>query len=696
MKKESRPYHSTTKTSLTNSFFKGLLLLALLLFGKGYSTILWAQTGYFIQGEQEQGDVELINRGETFRGFKLHPVTGMPYESDVDTIALDYYKRTTVEGKGLAVGYNGNLIGPRHFKTYFDRTYPINPFIFGDTYQGLLYAQPSIRFYDTRSPYTNMLYQRNGSANQREEELDMTMALNIGKPISLGGDFNYTLSRGQYIGNLSQGVSYRLFGSLSLPRYELYASAGNNYLRMNENGGIKNDDYINNPMGLGGGRSNLQSIEIPVRFPSGVGNTFFVGHILAAHRFNIGSERSFRKDSRLPNGKIAQQDTTLFVPVGSISHRFSYDRGVRLYIGKHSHLDTIYKRAYPYLWEGRSSRQTDTLMVLPFDSIRMTQITNTVALSLREGFRPWMKFGLTAYARLENRSFFQRDTLSSNRNIHEFSTFVGGRIERKTGKGLNFDAGGEIAVLGSNIGALHIDGTVQTAFQIGSIPVGIGAHGALHIDRPPYLMRHHHGSFFRWDQEFAYTRRLLLGGTLSAPKWGTDISLHSATIGNQIYIAPDGFPRQYTQPLQIMEGRLRHQYHWGFIGWQMEGSYQISSNQQVMPLPQLSAYASLYLHFYVAKVMRTQIGADCYYHTLYHAPYYEPATQQFVNQRDVLVGNYPMLNFFANFKVRRVRFFLMMHNATELFLQPAKRFSLAHYPINPMTLRLGINFDFNN
>lgn len=675
---------------------KSMLLLCLLLLGQTYGSFAWGQTGYFIEGEKERGDVELINRGNTFRGFKLHPITGMPYESNVDTIALDYYRTTIVEGKGLAMGYNGNLIGPRHFKTYFDRDYPSNPFIFGSAYQGILYAAPSIRFYDTQSPYTNMLYQRNGAANQREEELDMTMALNIGKPIALGGDFNYTLSRGQYIGNLSQGISYRLFGSISLPRYELYASAGNNYLRMSENGGVKNDEHINNPSGFGGGRSNLQSIEIPVRFPNGVGNTLFVGHVFASHRFNMGSYRSFRSGERLPDGKTTQQDTTLFVPVGSISHRFSYDRGTRLYIGKNNGLDTIYKRTYPYLWEEKSSLKTDTLMILPFDSIRMTQISNTVALSLREGFRPWMKFGLTAYARLENRTFFQRDTLSTNRNTHEFSTFIGGRIERKSGTGLNFDAGGEIAVLGSDIGALHLDGKIQSTFKVGTIPVGITATGSLHIDRPPYLLRHHHGTFFRWDQEFAYTRRLLFGGMLSAPKWGTDISVHSATIGNQIYIAPDGFPQQYNQPLQIMEGRLRHKYHWGFLGWQMEGSYQLSSHQEVMPLPQLSAYASLYLHFYVAKVMRTQIGADCYYHTMYHAPYYEPATQQFINQRDVLVGNYPMINFFANFKLRRVRFFLMMHNATELFLQPSKRFSLAHYPINPMTLRLGINFDFNN
>lgn len=681
---------------IQSSIAMGFLLLVLLLLEQGSRASLQAQTGYFIEGEAEEGDVELINRGETFRGFRLHSITGMPYESDVDTIALDYYRTTIVEGKGLAIGYNGNLIGPRHSKTFFDRGIAPQPFIFGAPYRGILYNTSSLRFYNTQSPYTNMLYQRNGASNQREEELDMTMALNIGKPISLGGDFNYTLSRGQYIGNLSQGVSYRLFGSLSLPRYELYVSAGNNYLRMNENGGIKDDEYINNPSGYGGGRSNLQSIEIPVRYPNGVGNTLFVGHVFAAHRFNMGSNRSFKSGSKLPNGKVTHQDTTLFVPVGSISHRFAYDRGVRLYKGGYSELQSVYQRSYPYIWEGKSSRQQDTLMVLPFDSIRMTQISNTLALSLREGFRPWMKFGLTAYARLENRTFFQRDSIPGQ-NVHrEFSTFVGGRIERTTGKGLNFDAGGEVALLGSNIGALHLDGSIRTALKIGKIPFGVDADFGFYIDRPPYLLRHHHGTFFRWDQEFAYTQRLSFGGTLSAPQWGTSVSLNSATLGNHIYIKPDGFPQQHDQPLQILEGRLRHKYHWGILGWQLEGSYQISSNQEVMPLPSLSAYGSLYLHFYVAKVMRTQIGADCYFHTQYYAPYYEPATQQFINQREVLVGNYPMINLFANFKVQRVRFFLMLHNATELIMQPSKRFSLAHYPINPMTLRLGINFDFNN
>lgn len=115
-----------------------------------------------------------------------------------------------------------------------------------------------------------------------------------------------------------------------------------------------------------------------------------------------------------------------------------------------------------------------------------------------------------------------------------------------------------------------------------------------------------------------------------------------------------------------------------------------------MPLPTLAAYGSLYLDFYTARVMRTQLGIDCHYHTQYYAPYYEPTVQQFINQQEVKIGNFPLLNLFANFKLRRVRFFVMLYNAGEMLIQPSKRWSLAHYPVNPMTLRLGINFDFNN
>ena len=121
----------------------------------------------------------------------------------------------------------------------------------------------------------------------------------------------------------------------------------------------------------------------------------------------------------------------------------------------------------------------------------------------------------------------------------------------------------------------------------------------------------------------------------------------------------------------------------------------ISSDKEVLPLPQISAYSNLYVHFKLAKVLTVQLGADAYYTTSYYAPYYEPATQQFQLQKDVKVGNFPLINAYANFHLKQARFFVMAYNLGSKFVDP-NYFSLAHYPLNPMVLKMGIAVTFNN
>ena len=94
-------------------------------------------------------------------------------------------------------------------------------------------------------------------------------------------------------------------------------------------------------------------------------------------------------------------------------------------------------------------------------------------------------------------------------------------------------------------------------------------------------------------------------------------------------------------------------------------------------------------------MLSIQIGANVYYNTAYKAPYYEPATQQFQLQDKVDVGNYPLMNAYANFHLKQARFFVMGYNLSSLFVDP-NYFSLAHYPLNPMVLKLGIAVMFNN
>ena len=97
-------------------------------------------------------------------------------------------------------------------------------------------------------------------------------------------------------------------------------------------------------------------------------------------------------------------------------------------------------------------------------------------------------------------------------------------------------------------------------------------------------------------------------------------------------------------------------------------------------------------------MLTVQLGANVYYHTAYYAPYYEPATQQFQLQDEanrVKVGNYPLINAYANFHLKQARFFVMAYNLGSKFVDP-NYFSLPHYPLDPMVLKMGVSVVFNN
>lgn len=650
-------------------------------------------------------DLELVNRGETLKAFRLHPILLSPIQTSPDTTFLNYYRHCSVEGQGLAIGNNGNFVGPRHYKTFFDRLPEWNPFIYGEAFDGLFYRRNRLLYYDTQSPFTKLSYHRFGPVEQREENLDMTLALNVNKHINVGGDFNYFLSRGSYINNVGRQVGYRLFGSFHSTHYEVFFSGGNNYIKLQENGGLANDDYINHPERFSGSRQSMKSIEIPVKYAQGVGNTLFIGHVNLSHRFHLGSKRRFLLGDRLPDGSRSKEDTTLFVPVASIGHQLEYRKGTRLFIGNNAALEKEYGDTYAYFWKGKTIKGTqgkedrivpDTIQVLPFDSVRLTELHNTLSFQMREGFRPWVKMGMTAYIRFENRFYFMRDSIEGSGRTNDFNTYVGGNVHRQTGKGLNFDVTGEVAVVGHDVGNIRVFGNVSSQFALWGLPFIVAAGGRFANLKPPTLLEHHRGTYLRWDISLPPTQSLLLHGSLSLPRYGTTLAVRSATLHNFIYFDASRIPQAYNQPLQVLEARLQHSYRWRLLHWDLAASYQLSSQQEVLPLPSLSAYASLYLNFKIAKVMHTQLGADCYFHTAYRAPYYDVATQQFINQQEVSVGNFPLINAFASFKLRRVRFFLCYYNLGDLFISNPGRWSLAHMPINPSSLRIGISFDFNN
>ena len=100
--------------------------------------------------------------------------------------------------------------------------------------------------------------------------------------------------------------------------------------------------------------------------------------------------------------------------------------------------------------------------------------------------------------------------------------------------------------------------------------------------------------------------------------------------------------------------------------------------------------------FRIAKVLQVQFGVDCKYHTSYYAEAYQPATLSFHTQDEVKVGNYPLMNVYANMKMKMVRFYVMYTHFNQGLFGGNNYFLMPNYPYNPAMLQFGLCVDFAN
>jgi hypothetical protein len=640
--------------------------------------------------------------------YRLTRFTGDSYIAPMDTDRLNYGNTTLVEGKSLAMGYLANFGSPAQTKIFSERK-EARDFIYADAYDYYITTPENAYYYDTRLPYTHVVYNQMSSSLKREDQLKGVLTWNFGRRINVGGEMDYIYGRGQYQSNGNKLLSYRLSGSYRSDTYELYAYLSNYNFVNYENGGMANDRYITHPEEFTVGRQEVPRKDYPVRLYD-TWNRLRSKQYFVSHRYNLGFTRETDETDEEGNRK------EVFIPVSSLIHTLEYEDNSRRFISNMP-TDSIDSR---YLMPAGGTKYVYGIDESLNDVASSWNLKNTLALSLREGFQDWAKFGITAFAVFEKRRFklparipgltYDEENGSGPypwpdyldyplSEIHdEFTMYLGADLSKQRGSVLTYKARGELGMLGDDIGEFRISGDLQTSFSLSGKPASIKAYGYLRNVRPAFFQRYHHSRYFWWDpqtRKLDNTQQFYAGGEVELESTRTRLSAGAESIRNYVYFNLKGLPEQYGKNLQVVSARLKQDFHHRGFGWENEVVYQVSSEQQVLPLPLISAYSNLYVHFKLAKVLTVQMGADVHYHTSYYAPYYEPATQQFQVQNENKIGNYPLINGYLNFHLKQARFFAMFYNLGSAFLDP-NYFSLLHYPLNPMTLKLGVAVVFNN
>lgn len=249
--------------------------------------------------------------------------------------------------------------------------------------------------------------------------------------------------------------------------------------------------------------------------------------------------------------------------------------------------------------------------------------------------------------------------------------------------------------MGHAAGEIHAAGNVSTRFRLLGDTVSVTGYGLFSNESAPYLMNNYVSNYFMWKNDFGKIRRLKFGGMLNVPQTRTNINIGAENVQNLIYFNPQCMPEQHGGSVQVFSASLEQNFRVGILNWNNRLTYQTSSSEAVLPLPKFAVYSNLFLRFKVAKVLDVQFGVDCNYYTRYYAPGFQPATMSFYNQREVKVGNYPFMNVYANMKLKKARFYVMMSHVNQ-GLTGDNYFALPHYPMDPRRFQMGVSIDFAN
>ena len=629
----------------------------------------------------------------------------------VDTLMSGFQNSNDPAGPTGQYNYLGNLGAPRMSRIFFDRKEE-SQFFFTDPYDQSVLRPEDVTFTNTLSPFTNLTYYKSFNSRNSEERFKSYFAINANKRLGFGFYIDYLYGRGMYNNQSTAFFNGGLFASYRGDKYDMHFIFNNDNLKMRENGGITDDRYITDPLDMAEGKKQYTSTDIPTLFNK-MWNHNTSYHTFLTHRFNLGFYKdipdSLRNDSKeeAANDSIEAEIVKEFVPVTSFIHTMELDFNGRKFITQD---DAQNREYFEHTYFGNDS----------IDRNRRTSLRNTLGISLREGFNKWAKAGLTAFVTHEYRDFTLPDStiIPGQRIIKHYKenvVYVGGELLKEQGKLLHYKVLGEVAVAGEDAGQFRVEGNGDLNLNLLGDSVRLDVNAYVKNLNPVFYYRNFHSKHYWWDNnDLSKIMRTRVEGKLSFKKLGTTLRAGVENIKNYTYLANTSIPVtsnsgqvigfknnasvfQHSGDIQILTAVLQQKLKFGILHLDGEIAYQKSSEQSIIPLPELSVYGNLYIKGGLVKnVLQAELGADVRYFTKYNAPDYSPVIGQFYLQNpenQIAIGGCPMVNVYANLHWKRTRIFVMMYNVNQT-MGNSRYFLAPHYPISPRILKLGISWNF--
>ena len=614
------------------------------------------------------------------------------------------------------LGVAGSPVEPyNYFKRKTNQDAP-----FFTPYQFWSFTPEDLPNYNTKTPYVELAYWGTLFANQDKEESDVKVLVTQNITPELNLTLQYTNFSGR--GMLPrEGTKYRTFLASTNyvgKKYLMHAGYIYNRIERSENGGLIDQSMIRDTT------VDAREIDVYLKEASSMLRTNTV-YLDQSYRipFNFIEKLKGRKERKAEKARrdsiMASGDSVAIEALKSQmeaelakeqekADTATLDKDITSAFIGHSSEYAVFRRSYSDKINDDFGKQfyNDRFYINPttsHDSLRVMRLDNKVFIRLQ----PWKDDGIVSKLDvgigdklLNFYTFTPSSYLTGAQNVVQNSLYLYAGAQGQYKKYLEWNASGKYNFLGYEINDFNINANVLFKFypfrKDRNSPLALKAHFETNLSEPNYYDQHLYTNHFAWNNSFSKISTTKVMAELAIPRWRLDASFGYALLGNNIYYDNQGIARQNSTPMSVMSATLRKDFTLWKFHFDHRLLFQLSSNEEVMPLPMLALNLRYYLEFDVVKnAMKMQIGAHGTFTTKWYAPGYNPVLGVFHNQHEREYGNCPYIDAFVNIQWKRVSLFVKAVNVNMGWPnKKADYFSADGYINTQRAFKFGISWPF--
>lgn len=520
-----------------------------------------------------------------------------------------------------------------------------------------------IKYYSVATPITELYFK---TVMEQGQSVDAFISVNTSERFNISVAFKGLRSLGKYINQLSSTGNFRFTSSYNTlnKRYFLnFHFTGQDFLN-GENGGITTvEDFESED----GNFTNRARLEV---------------YLKDAKSFMKGKRVFFDHNFRI-NG--TKGDNNLY-----LLHQFNYEHKFFEY-NQPTLLSTVGNTTVKHFGESYAPSNIN-------DQTRYNRFYNKAGVAYENSLLGKFQFFAESfwYNYFYDRILILQSGVVPSKLQDEFYT-VGGQYEYRKNKWNGvFTYSNSI----SNQPMSNLDAKLN--YQLNEKNQFVFRYQMLN-KVPDHIYNLYQSSFvdYNWSNDFKNEKINNIEATAKT-QW-FDASVQLTSIKDHLYFSNDATdprqqiisPKQYDKAINYLSVKVSREFKWWKLALDNTILYQqVDQENDILNVPQIVTRNSLYFtNYFFRKALYLQTGFTFNYFTKFYINDYNPVTTEFVVQNQKEVGDFPMLDFFVNARIRQTRIFFKVEHLNSKFTGN-DFYTAPNYPYRDLMIRFGLVWNF--